>query len=116
MALSKDQVDEIVKGFISTLLNEIPVNAVIMFGSYADGTPEKHSDIDLAVVSDWFVDKTRMEGMQYLSRLAARCNTFIEAIPFTAKEYKNPDKRTFLASILKNGKRYFSDTEGFVQN
>lgn len=109
MALSTNQVDDIVKGFISTLLNEIPVSMVILFGSYAHGSPQKHSDIDLAVISDWFVDKTRMEGMQFLSRLAAQYNTMIEAIPFTEEEYRNPDKRTFLASILKTGKSYRID-------
>ena len=54
-----------------------------------------------------------MESMQYLSRLAARYNTLIEAIPFTTEEYRKPDKRTFLASILKNGKTYFSDADSF---
>jgi predicted nucleotidyltransferase len=106
MALSKDQVDVVVNGFVSILLKEIPVEEVILFGSYAHGAPQEHSDIDLAVVSDWFRDKTRMEGMQFLSRLAARYNTFVEAIPFTAEELRNPDKRSFLAGILRKGKRY----------
>ena len=110
MALSKDQVDAVVKGFVSILLKQIPVNEVILFGSYAHGMPQEHSDIDLAVISDWFRDKSRMESMQFLSRLAARYNTLIEAIPFTAEEYRNPDKRTFLASILKKGKRYQGKT------
>jgi hypothetical protein len=35
MALSKDQVDEIITGYISELANEIPVEEVILFGSYA---------------------------------------------------------------------------------
>jgi len=30
--------------------------------------------------------KTQIEGMQYLSRLAARHYTLIEAIPFTLEE------------------------------
>ena len=111
MALSKDQVDDIIKGFVSKLLYEIPVSGVILFGSYAHGNPKNHSDIDLAIISDWFRDKTRMESMQYLSRMAARYNTLIEAIPFTTEEFRKLDKRTFLASILKNGKTYFSDSD-----
>ncbi len=112
MALSKSQLDEIIKGFISRLVREIPVDEVILFGSYARGNPEEHSDIDLAVISDWFRDKTRIEGMQYLSRIAARYNTLIEAIPFTTEEYRHLDKRTFLGAIVKRGKLYHLDPDG----
>jgi predicted nucleotidyltransferase len=111
VALSKDQVNEIIKGFISRLMREIPVDEVILFGSYAQGTPKEHSDIDLAVISDWFRDKTRIEGMQYLSRIAARYNTLIEAIPFTTEEYNHLDKRTFLGTIVKRGRPYHVEAD-----
>jgi len=106
MALSEDQVDEIIKGFIARLSQEIPVKEIILFGSYASGNPKEYSDIDLAVISDWFEGMTKIESMQYLSRIAASYNSLIEALPFTEKEYKNLDKRTFLAGIVKTGRNY----------
>ena len=106
MALSEDRLDKIIAGFASRLAREIPVEEVILFGSYAHGNAKEHSDIDLAIISDWFSDKTRIENMQYLSRVAANYDTLIEALPFTTEEYKNLDKRTFLASIVKSGRRY----------
>jgi predicted nucleotidyltransferase len=106
MALSKDKLDKIIAGFAFRLAREIPVEEVILFGSYAHGKAKEHSDIDLAIISDWFSDKTRIENMQYLSRVAANYDTLIEALPFTTEEYKNLDKRTFLASIVKSGRRY----------
>ncbi len=109
MALSKDSIDEIIKGFISRLTSEIAVEEVILFGSYAHGNPKEHSDIDLAIVSDSFSDKTRIQNMQYLSRAAAHYNSLIEALPFTAEEYRKLDNRTFLASIVKTGRRYLLD-------
>ena len=111
MALSKNKLDQIIKGFISRLVREIPVEEVILFGSYAHGNPKEHSDIDLAIISDWFRDKTRIEGMQYLSRIAARYNTLIEAIPFTTEEYRQLDRRTFLGTIVKRGKPYHPDSD-----
>lgn len=72
-----------------------------------------HSDIDLAIISEWFRDKTRMQNMQYLSQIAACYNTLIEAIPFTTDEYRQLDRRTFLASIVKSGKPYAPDSDGF---
>ncbi len=104
MALSKDKLDKIITGFISRLESEIPVEEVILFGSYAHGHAKEHSDIDLAIISDWFQDKKHIENMQYLSRIAADYNSLIEALPFTAEEYRELDKRTFLASIVKNGR------------
>jgi uncharacterized protein len=106
MALSKDQIDAIVKGFIAKLKQEIPIKEVILFGSYASGNPQEYSDVDLAVISDWFVGKPKIENMQYLSRISARYNSLIEALPFTVKEYKNLDKRSFLANIVKVGRYY----------
>ncbi|MDY6839818.1 MAG: nucleotidyltransferase domain-containing protein [Thermodesulfobacteriota bacterium] len=109
MALSEARLDEIVRGFVSRLSSEMPVEGVILFGSYAYGNPEEHSDIDLAIISDWFQGKTRIENMQHLSRIAARYNSLIEAYPFTAEEYRNLDHRTLLASIVKHGRRYAID-------
>ncbi|MBW2195491.1 MAG: nucleotidyltransferase domain-containing protein [Deltaproteobacteria bacterium] len=106
MALSKDRLDKIVKGFVSRLTSEIAVEEVILFGSYAHGSAREYSDIDLAIISDSFQDKTRIENMQYLSRIAADYNSLVEALPFTAEEYRKLDNRTFLASILKTGQRY----------
>jgi predicted nucleotidyltransferase len=104
MALSEDKMNEIIKGFIATLKQQIPVKEVILFGSYAHGEPKAHSDIDLAVISDWFEGKSKIENMIYLSRIAATYNCLIEAIPFTEKEYVNLDARSFLAGILKAGR------------
>ncbi len=106
MALSKDRLDEIIEGFISRLHSEIPVEEVILFGSYVHGNAKEHSDIDLAIISDWFKNKKHIENLQYLSRVAASYNSLIEALPFSVEEYRKLDKRTFLASIVKNGLRY----------
>ena len=109
MAISRERLDKIIRGFVSRLASGIPVEDVILFGSYAHGNPKEHSDIDLAIISDWFCGKPRIESMQYLSRAAASYDTLIKAIPFSAKEYKELDKRTFLASIVKTGQRYLLD-------
>ena len=52
MALQEDQVNRIIRGFIARLEQEIPVQEVILFGSYAEGTVTEDSDVDLLVVAD----------------------------------------------------------------
>ena len=76
----------------------------LWISALAQPNPKEYSDIDLAVISDWFEGKPRIENMQYLSRIAAAYNSLIEALPFTEEEYRNLDKRSFLASILKTGR------------
>ncbi len=88
------------------LRQEIPIKEIILFGSYAHGQPKEYSDIDIAVISDWFEGSPKIENMQYLSRIAAAYNSLIEALPFTEEEYRNLDKRSFLASIVKTGRNY----------
>jgi predicted nucleotidyltransferase len=106
MAITENNIDDIIKGFIATLCDEIDVEEVILFGSYARGDAKGHSDIDLAIISDWFMNKPHINNMQFLSRKAAKYNSLIEALPFTIQEYKNPDQRTLLASIIKSGRRF----------
>ena len=103
MALSENQVAKIIRGFITELRREIPIKEIILFGSYARGNPKDYSDIDLAVISDWFEGKPKIKNMQYLSRIAAAYNSLIEALPFTEEEYRNLDQRSFLGSIVKSG-------------
>jgi predicted nucleotidyltransferase len=106
MALREDQVSGIIRGFIARLEQEIPVREVILFGSYAQGTPREHSDIDLAVISDWFEGKPAIENLTFLSRIASRYNTLIEALPFTQKEYERVDQRSLLSRIVRTGKKF----------
>jgi uncharacterized protein len=108
MAIHQDHLDRIIQGFIARLEQEIPVQEVILFGSYAHGKARMHSDIDLAVISDWFEGKPAIENIKFLSRIAARYNTLIEALPFTEKEYRKIDKRSLLAGIVQTGKKYKS--------
>lgn len=106
MAMREDQVDGIIKGFIARLEQEIPVLEVILFGSYARGNPQEHSDIDLAIISDWFEGKPAIENLTFLARIASRYSTLIEALPFTQKEYQRIDQRSLLSSIVRTGKKY----------
>ena len=108
MAIHQDHLDMIIQGFIARLEQEIPVQEVILFGSYAHGKAREHSDIDLAVISDWFEGKPAIENIKFLSRIAARYNTLIEALPFTEKEYRKTDQRTLLAGIVQTGRKYKS--------
>ena len=82
-----------------------PLSEVVLFGYYANGNITEHSDIDFAIISDSFLYQSHLKNMHFLSKNAANYNSLFEAIPFKQQEYKNLYKRSFLAGILKSGRR-----------
>lgn len=87
MAYSKAFVINLIRLYIDRLKeNNIPVERVLLFGSYTKGTPREDSDIDIAVISSAF------KGDRYLDRrrivpLRRGIDSRIEPIPFTPGDY-----------------------------
>lgn len=57
------------------------VERLLLYGSFAKGTPEKHSDVDVCVVSPEFGGDITSE-MVRLNTLAHRIDPRIEAVPY----------------------------------
>lgn len=68
--------------------NKIKVEKLILFGSYAKGTPKPWSDIDLCVVSKEF-GKNRFEERVKLMKLTISVGENIEPHPCSPKDLKN---------------------------
>jgi predicted nucleotidyltransferase len=77
--------------------NQYPVKKIILYGSYAKGTPKPESDIDLAV---WFDLNNDLDE----DKLNALCSKFY---PIHAKFYNNFDNENtdpFIEIIQKTGR------------
>ena len=76
-----------------------------MFGSYAKGTSGRHSDIDLAVFSDYFKNMNRVDGIHFLLLKTMDYNVDydidIEPQPFTMEDYNDP--HGIAAEVIKTG-------------
>ncbi|MBC2694679.1 MAG: nucleotidyltransferase domain-containing protein [Desulfobacteraceae bacterium] len=77
----------LIKKYIARLKeNNIPVEKVLLFGSYMKGTPREDSGIDIAVISSVF------KGDRYSDRrlipLRRGIDSRIEPIPFTPEDYE----------------------------
>ena len=78
----------------------LPLEKVILFGSYSRNEQNEDSDIDLAVVlKEYSNDRfdTRLELMKY----SREFEEVIEPHPFLASEFNSSDP--FMAEILKYG-------------
>lgn len=87
MAPIPDRINSIINEFVDKLRREIPVRKAVVFGSYANGSFDAQSDIDIAVFSDYFETMTRTDGISYLLLKALEYNVDLEPIAFTSKEY-----------------------------
>lgn len=99
----KKSVVQIVKNFVKFLKQEnIPVEAAILFGSYAKGNPRADSDIDIAIISKRF-GKNRLKEGQTLLKKAWRVNSYLEPIPVSYSDFKNNFESPLLEEIRKHG-------------
>jgi len=89
----------IVNKYIAEVIKSgIPVNSAYLFGSYAKGSSNKSSDIDICIVSSKF-GKDYFEESLKLRFLTSTIDPRIEAVPLHPKDLD--DKYSTLASEIK---------------
>ena len=107
MVYRKSKLKAIVSEFIRLVKARVPVERVILFGSYAYGKPTPHSDIDLAVISSKFKKLGDVERIMLLSDISRKVNTSkdvcIEPLGFTPDELKNADYFDIASEIRDKG-------------
>lgn len=104
MGTAKVDLKRIVREFVSRLEPEIHVKKVILYGSYARGRADEWSDIDLAVISDDLRGLDQLQRIVVLSPSRRGCDTSIEPLGFTMREYQTASHLTFLGEIKRMGK------------
>jgi len=94
-----------VKTIISTYINDlqknhIPVNQMILFGSYAHGNYRQWSDIDIALVSDIF-EGNRFEDRGKIRRINLSVSSDLEVLPYRPEDFTPDDP--FVREIMETG-------------
>jgi len=101
----KKQITKIVKDFINTIKDkDIRVEAVYLFGSYAQNNANSDSDIDIAVVSPDF-GKDFFDECVLLKEISEKIDLAISPRAYSLDEYNNAKHEDFLyQEIIKKGK------------
>ena len=104
------QIDIIIKKYIEKLMYEnIPINKVILYGSFAGGCADKDSDIDLAVISP-VLGYDRFDEALMLKRLARGIDLNISPRPYSVKQYWSAGQGDFLFDeIIQKGKTVYEE-------
>jgi predicted nucleotidyltransferase len=101
--MAKREATESIKKFIKALKQEgIPVERVILYGSYAREKMRPDSDIDVAVVSKNF-GKDRVEEGMTLFRIAGKIDPRLEPVPISSDSFENDTWIPLIYEIKKKG-------------
>ena len=108
MAIDYEAVKQIIEQYISDVRAEMPIDKVYLYGSYANGTAQWDSDVDLCFFSDSFATQEIMQIIGRLFELKRRYNKYIclepNAFPLSELDNDNP----FIKEILRNGAEIYS--------
>lgn len=107
--LSPREIKNIINSLVIDLeAQKIRVDKVILFGSYAHGTPREFSDIDIAVISPSFSNKNIFKIQEDLARILSKYLSRVEPIGYSPEQFDQPDSTTFLGEIKRTGKVLYS--------
>lgn len=103
--MDKEKVRELVEQYAQVVINNMIVNKIILYGSYARGDYRKNSDIDVAVVVPReSISQDILEDMAKLFKLTRDISLDIEPVLLIDEE----DASGFLDSILEYGEVVYS--------
>jgi predicted nucleotidyltransferase len=100
MVKSNAEIEKILKHFLEEVQQKYQIASAYLYGSFARGTSNKWSDIDVAIISPDFSDDLLEERLKLL-KLAASIDDRIEPKPFK-KELFDPND-PLVDEIQKNG-------------
>ena len=108
MVVDYEAAQRIVEQYVSDVKAIMPIDKVYMYGSYANGTAQWDSDVDLCFFSDSFIHEDIMQIIERLFELKRRYNKYIclepNAFPLSEIENDNP----FVKEILRTGSEIYS--------
>jgi len=96
---SIDSIKEVIRHYADILKNELNIRGVYIYGSYAKGTFNEDSDIDVIVVSDDFTGDLFNDRLK-LMRLRRNIDTRIEPYPVMTDEFN--ETNPFIYEIANN--------------
>ena len=105
MATDFETVMQLSRRYADDVRRVMPVDKAVLFGSYAKGTADALSDIDICFFLDNYGGKRRVDvigEMLRLSNVPDYKNAFFEPIAFPTSEIYNDNP--FVKEILRTGK------------
>lgn len=102
MALDVKNINEMIKAYVDNVRLVMPVDKVVLFGSYAKGTATDQSDVDICFFLHTFGGKRRVDILQELLGLSREYKgIYFEPLAFPIEEIKKGNP--FVKEIITTG-------------
>ena len=103
------EIEDLVMRYVETLATKnIHAECVILYGSYAKGTAQPYSDIDIVIISEDLERWPIIERLQMLSRATLSLKAPFEVLGYTPEEIQKNGKDSILwEEISKTGKEIY---------
>ena len=102
MALDFTSIIDVTKSYTNDVRQVFPVEKAILFGSYAKGTADAQSDIDVCFFLNNYGDKERVEIIIELLGLKRKYKSaYFEPIVYPTSELQNDNP--FVKEIMRTG-------------
>jgi predicted nucleotidyltransferase len=104
MIFSRREITALIHRYVAALeARGIPVERVILFGSYAAGHAQEWSDIDIAVISPKFASMSLLERYEQLGLANHELRAPLDIVGFAPSQVAHCETGSFLEEILKKG-------------
>lgn len=104
MVTTQAEVGTAIADFVERLEKGIRVEAVVLYGSHANGAPNEWSDIDVAVISPDFEGVPLWRRQEMIAVLTVHRFRGLSPMGYPPSEYHNPGPHSFLREIVKTGR------------
>jgi predicted nucleotidyltransferase len=109
MVIDTQTLNNKLASYIHDVKQVVPIDKVYLYGSYAKGTPNKWSDVDVCFFSKYFEGKKSVDITYKLMEIAWKYNPEIcfepNAFPTSELDNDNP----FVKEVLRTGKEIAVD-------
>ena len=103
MAIDYETVMQAVSAYVHGVANTMPVFKAVLYGSYAKGTANEYSDVDICFFMESFGDQRRVDIVAKMLGLTQGYNTiYIEPRVFEASDIGSGNP--FVNEVLATGK------------
>ena len=103
MVKTQAEIREIVTKFVKALGQDIKVNKVILYGSYARGKANEWSDIDIAIISNDLKKLGYNRALKRVVKAHMLSDASLEPQVYSLNEYEKASHLTFLGEIKRTG-------------
>lgn|SRR3989304_4028792 len=101
MAQVEEKVKKVLRDYLTRVQKEIPVNYAVLYGSRAKGKARSDSDIDIAIFSSKFRNKSHYTAQVMLQKFLWDIKADIQPVGYPVEEYSSKDKLSFVGGIIK---------------